>query len=94
MKPTKKIIALALLLTLMMQLTGCAMTVEEMYCLPRRSESYNNLQTAMDPVMVGLEYAAPSSGSNQQTAKGNVHVISEEGTEGYMPASPELGCTA
>ena len=69
MKTMKKIVALALLLTLGVQLTGCAMTVEEMYCLPRRSESYNNLQTVMDPVMEGLEYAAPSSGSNQQTVQ-------------------------
>lgn len=69
MRPIKKITAVALLLTLVFLLCGCAMTVEEMYCLPRRSESYNNLQTVMDPVMEGLEYAAPSSGQNQQSVQ-------------------------
>lgn len=69
MKRMKKYGALALLLTLVVVLCGCVMTVDEMYCLPRRSESYNNLQTVMDPVMVGLEYAAPSSGKNQQTVQ-------------------------
>lgn len=69
MRNWKKQILGALLLTLMLTVTGCATTVEEMYCLPIRSESYHNLQTVMDRVMEGLSYAAPISGSNQQTVQ-------------------------
>lgn len=51
-------------------LSGCMMkTVDEMYCLPKRSEEYNNLQTAIDQVMSGLEYSAPVQGENQQTVQ-------------------------
>lgn len=58
------IIAAALLLS------GCAMRrVDEMYALPRRSEEFNHLQSAIDAAMVGLSYAAPISGDNQQTVQ-------------------------
>lgn len=58
---------LAALLTL---LSGCMLkTVDQMYCLPRRSEEYHNLQAAMDQVMSGLEYCAPLQGENQQTVQ-------------------------
>ncbi len=51
-------------------LSGCMLkTVEEMYCLPKRTEEYNNLQTAIDRVMTGLEYSSPISGENQQTVQ-------------------------
>lgn len=69
MRTIKRIVAGALLLALCMICCGCAMTVEEMYCLPKRPERYDNLQTAMDPVMGGLDYAAPSTGENQQTVQ-------------------------
>lgn len=69
MKSMKKYVIGALLLALCVSLCGCAMTVEEMYCLPRRPERYDNLQAAMDPVMGGLDYAAPSTGENQQTVQ-------------------------
>ena len=69
MKRTKNPMMAALLLALSLLLTGCATTVDQMYCLPRRSERYNNLQTVMDPVMEGLQYAAPSSGQNQQSVQ-------------------------
>jgi NAD(P)H-hydrate epimerase len=47
--------------------SGCALrTVEEMYSLPKRSEKYNKLQTAIDEAMTGLEYSAPTSGDNRQ----------------------------
>lgn len=61
---------IALLLSAVMLLSGCAMqTVEDMYRVPRRSEDYNNLQSAIDSAMNGLEYAAPRSGENQQTVQ-------------------------
>lgn len=69
MRVFKQYGVMVLLLTLAAMLCGCVMTVEEMYTPPRRSESYNNLQTVMDPVMEGLKYAAPSSGKNQQTVQ-------------------------
>lgn len=65
----KKITALALLLAFVCAFSGCATTVEEMYCLPRRSEGYQNLQAVMDPFLESLSYAAPSSGRNQQAVQ-------------------------
>jgi len=51
-------------------LSGCTMTtIDQMYCLPKRSEEYNNLQSAMDAAMLELEYCAPVSGENQQTVQ-------------------------
>lgn len=53
-----------------MLLEGCGLrTVEELYQLPKRSESYSHLQTAIDQAMEGLEYAAPIAGENQQTVQ-------------------------
>ena len=69
MKSIKKCVIGAWMLALCMTLCGCAMTVEEMYCLPKRPERYDNLQAAMDPVMEGMDYAAPSTGENQQTVQ-------------------------
>lgn len=65
----KKRIGLALLLAVLL-LSGCAMqTVDQMYCLPRRSADYDNLQSAIDGAMTGLQYSAPTSGENQQTVQ-------------------------
>ncbi len=50
-------------------LGGCATTVDELYCLPRRSEGYNNLQSVMDTAMDGLSFCAPLSGDNQQSVQ-------------------------
>ena len=51
-------------------LSGCALlTVDEMYVLPKRSKEASHLQTAIEEAMVGLEYAAPISGENQQTVQ-------------------------
>ena len=48
-------------------LSGCNMlTIDQMYCLPKRPEGYLNLQSAVDNAMSGLEYHAPISGDNQQ----------------------------
>ena len=62
-------IFLGLLLTTVLA-SGCAMrTVDQMYQVPKRSQAYNHVQQAMDEAMRGLEYAAPSSGENQQTVQ-------------------------
>ena len=63
----KKRFISAVLLLLMIVFSGCALrTVEEMYSLPKRSEKYNQLQSAIDDAMADLEYAAPTSGDNRQ----------------------------
>ncbi len=59
-----------LLLVAVTFLAGCSMpAVEQMYRLPKRSEDYNNLQSAIDTAMSGLEYCAPLTGENQQTVQ-------------------------
>jgi hypothetical protein len=58
------------LLVAVFLLAGCSMpTVEQMYRLPKRSEDYNDLQSAIDKAMVDLEYCAPLTGENQQTVQ-------------------------
>ena len=61
----KYLIILLVLVTIL--LAGCSMaTIDQMYCLPKRSEQSLNLQTAIDNAMTNLEYAAPISGEHQQ----------------------------
>lgn len=62
-------ILLCLLLAALTLMTGCMSTVDQMYCLPKRSKDAQNLQTAMDSAMSGLDYCAPLSGENQQTVQ-------------------------
>lgn len=51
-------------------LSGCSMrTVNDMYRLPKRSDTFNNLQAAIDVAMEGLEYCAPLAGENRQTVQ-------------------------
>lgn len=50
-------------------LSGCMLTVDEMYRLPKRSETYNDLQSVIDKAMSGLTYCAPLTGENQQTVQ-------------------------
>ena len=67
MKTKVKILCLLLAALL---LSGCARrTVDELYCLPRRSKEYNHLQSVVDDVMSGLSYCAPLSGENLQTVQ-------------------------
>lgn len=59
-----------LLLAAILSLTGCNLhTVKDLYCLPKRSETYMDLQNLMDEAMQGLEYSAPASGVNLQTVQ-------------------------
>ena len=54
------------LLAVSLLFSGCNMrTLEELYCLPKRSESDNNLQSVIDEAMDDLEYCAPQSGDNR-----------------------------
>lgn len=73
----------ALVLSAVLLLSGCALrTVEDMYQVPRRSESDHNLQSAMDLAMDGLEYAAPLTGENQQTVQ--MADLDGDGTDEYI----------
>lgn len=69
MKSRIKWLAAAFLTVALFSLCGCAVTVEQMYRLPRRSERYENLQTQIDASMSGLEYSAPTAGDNQQAVQ-------------------------
>lgn len=63
----RKRIWIGLLFVVTILLAGCNMrTIDQMYALPKRSEGYLNLQSAMDSAMSGLEYHAPISGEHQQ----------------------------
>lgn len=67
-----------LLVSAALLLSGCTMrTVGQMYQLPRRSDDYNDLQSAIDSAMSGLEYSAPPAGENRQT----VHIADLDGDE-------------
>ena len=71
----------AFVLTLL--LTGCgARTIDEMYCLPRRSERNNNLRAAIEDAMVGKGYAAPVSGANQESVQ--TADLDGDGKEEYL----------
>lgn len=64
---TKMLRVLTVLLAVSVLLSGCVLgTLDELYCLPKRSEEYENLQAVVDKAMAGLEYCAPSYGENRQ----------------------------
>ena len=66
----KRIFRMTMLVLTALLLSGCTMrTVEDMYALPKRSEEYSHLQTAIDTAMYGMTYCAPRSGENQQTVQ-------------------------
>ena len=66
----KRIILLMIAIMTALLFTGCAMrTVEEMYALPRRSDEFKEMQSAIDTAMYGMTYASPQSGENQQTVQ-------------------------
>ena len=65
----KRYVWICLLLVAALFLNGCMRTVDQMYFPPKRSDDYNNLQSAIDSAMSGLEYCAPLSGENQQTVQ-------------------------
>lgn len=63
----RKNIVIWLLIAVTILLTGCNMsTIDQMYCLPKRSDAYLNLQSAMDSAMEGMEYHAPISGEHRE----------------------------
>lgn len=67
MRNRKKLICLVLLAAL--TLSGCMRTVDQMYRVPKRSEEFTELQTAIDGAMNDLSYSAPLAGENQQAVQ-------------------------
>ncbi len=65
----RKIHLFTVILAVTLLLSGCMATLDQMYCLPKRSEEVKNLQSVLDSSMAGLEYCAPLSGENQQTVQ-------------------------
>ena len=66
----RRYLVLGLLLIVAALFAGCNIrTIDQLYALPKRPDSYLNLQSAMDQAMKGLEYFAPVSGENQQTVQ-------------------------
>ena len=79
-KPFKIILVL---LVAIFALTGCAMaTVEKLYCLPKRSEEYENVQAVIDKAMQGLTYSAPIYGDNRQVLQ--VADLDGDGIDEYL----------
>ena len=79
----KRIWFLALMLVAASLLTGCAMrTVDEMYRLPRRSETDNHLQSVIETAMENLNFSAPIAGENQQTVQ--MADLNGDGTVEYI----------
>ena len=66
----KRILQVFVLTITALLLAGCTpLTVAEMYAIPKRSEEYAHLQSAIDMAMAGLSYCAPVSGENRQTVQ-------------------------
>ena len=60
---------LAALFVLCGMLSGCVMTVDQMYRIPKRSERYEALQDQIEMAMGSMVYSAPVSGENRQTVQ-------------------------
>lgn len=64
----KRIIAGLLLASLL--LSGCGYrTVEDMYQIPKRAQEYTLLESTIEEAMVGLSFASPTYGDNQQNVQ-------------------------
>jgi len=65
-----KAVFIIVLLLVILALSGCNMlTVDKLYCLPKRPEVFSDLQSAIDEAMTGLEYSAPIAGEHQQSVQ-------------------------
>lgn len=66
----KKPMIIPVLLAVTFLLCACQLrTVDQMYRVPKRPQSYDDLQTVMDKAMGSLEYSAPRAGEHQQTVQ-------------------------
>lgn len=68
---------------LVLSLAGCAVqSLDDLYAPPKRSEEYDNLQSAMDSAMGDRQYCAPLSGEHQQTVQ--QADLNGDGVEEYL----------
>ena len=66
----KKRIFFLLILAAACLLSACQVrTVDQMYRVPKRPDSYDDLQSVIESAMGAMEYSAPKSGENQQTVQ-------------------------
>ena len=64
MKPRIRLLVCALAICMF---SGCGLSYEELYSLPRASEDYYDLQNALNSIEAeGLNYLAPASGARQE----------------------------
>lgn len=79
----KKILLVCSMLLAALLLSGCGVrTINELYALPKRSAEYDELQSAIDIAMAGLEYSAPLIGDNQQAVQ--LADLTGDGMEEYL----------
>ena len=79
----KRILSLVLTVTIILSVCGCAVTtVDKMYQVPKRSQDFNDLQSAIDKSMVDLAYHAPLAGENRQNVQ--MADINGDGAEEYL----------
>ena len=72
-----------LLLILAFLLAGCAVpTVDQLYCVPDRPQSYSDMEAVFDKAMTGLDYTAPKNGENLQTIQ--MHDLDADGVREYL----------
>lgn len=68
----KKLLFVMLCAAMPLLLTGCFVkSVDELYTLPKHSDEYQQLEQAIERVLLaqGADYAAPVSGTNQQSVQ-------------------------
>ncbi len=85
----RKVNILLLVLCLALLLGGCGLkTVDELYCLPERSDADNDLQKVIDEAMEDLEYAPPKGDNRQVTQKVD---LDGDGTDECLVFAKEKG---
>ncbi|MDD6643398.1 MAG: hypothetical protein PUF80_04135, partial [Firmicutes bacterium] len=67
----KRMILFALLITLLVSLSGCFLEpAENLYAIPKQSSDYYELQSAIEKAMPeGASYCPPTAGDNQQSVQ-------------------------
>lgn len=79
----KRILLLILIAIIAVSACGCAVvTVDKMYQVPKRSQDFNDLQSAIDESMADLSYSAPLAGENRQNVQ--MADINGDGAEEYL----------
>ena len=79
----KKVLCSVGAVLLILGISGCAAkTIDEMYALPRMSERNSYLRASIENSMEGRGYAAPLSGSNQESVQ--TADLNGDGKEEYL----------